>query len=68
MSTLEYAKSLDNQDSLSSIREQFHIPEKDGKNFIYLCGHSLGLQPKMTSNFINQELADWKKFGCFRTF
>ena len=68
MSTLEYAKSLDNQDSLSSIKEQFHVPEKDGKNFIYLCGHSLGLQPKTTSNFINQELADWKNLGVLGHF
>src|SRR4030095_4372830 len=30
---------------------------------IYLCGNSLGLQPKKTSEFILQELEDWKNLG-----
>ena len=30
---------------------------------IYFCGNSLGLQPKTTKEFINQELEDWANLG-----
>lgn len=30
---------------------------------IYLCGNSLGLQPKSTEQYIKQELDDWAKLG-----
>ena len=63
MNGLEYAKSLDTQDNLSEARLLFHIPQKNKKDLTYLCGHSLGLQPKETSNFINQELLDWKNLA-----
>jgi len=62
--TLAYAQTLDAQDELSSYREKFHIPKQDsGEEHIYLCGNSLGLQPKTTKEYINQELEDWEKFG-----
>ena len=62
--TSEFAKSLDKIDKLSDYRNQFHIPEdKDGKEIIYLCGNSLGLQPKSTKEYINQEMEDWAKLG-----
>lgn len=64
MTSLEYAKSLDSQDNLSHVRRYFHIP----KNSIYLCGHSLGLQPRKTSDFVNQELEDWKNLGVLGHF
>ena len=64
MNSLEYAKSLDSQDNISKARDLFHIP----KNFTYLCGHSLGLQPKETSNYIKQELEDWKNLGVLGHF
>lgn len=62
--TLEFAKKLDVNDSLSHYRNQFHIPkDKKGNEWIYLCGNSLGLQPKTTKSYINQELEDWANFG-----
>lgn len=62
--TLAFAKSLDAQDTLKTYREQFHIPKtKDGNDSIYLCGNSLGLQPKTTKAAIEQELVDWKNLG-----
>ena len=64
MNSLEYAISLDNQDNLSDVKKLFHIP----KSSTYLCGHSLGLQPKKTSEFINQELEDWKNLGVLGHF
>lgn len=61
---IEYAKEQDSLDELKKYRQQFHLPtDKDGKELIYLCGNSLGLQPKSTKTYINQELNDWAKFG-----
>jgi kynureninase len=61
---LEFAKQLDQNDELSSFRNQFHIPKnKNGKDLIYMTGNSLGLQPKSTKNYINQELEDWANLG-----
>tara|TARA_R110002012_G_scaffold321969_1_gene552914 strand:- start:44501 stop:45796 length:1296 start_codon:yes stop_codon:yes gene_type:complete len=61
---IEFAKELDQNDPLASYREQFHIPkDKHGNALIYLCGNSLGLQPKTTKNYINQELEDWANLG-----
>lgn len=55
---------MDLQDSLSSFRNKFHIPKTpDGSDSIYLCGNSLGLMPKATREYINQELEDWKNLG-----
>lgn len=62
--TLEFAQELDNNDPLSKYREQFYIPkDKNGNPWIYLCGNSLGLQPKITQNYIQQELNDWANLG-----
>jgi kynureninase len=60
----EYAASLDAGDPLAKYREQFYFPRaEDGSDAIYLCGHSLGLQPKRTREYIEQELEDWKNLG-----
>ena len=62
--SLEYAQQLDANDALSHYRNQFHIPkDSNGKEWVYLCGNSLGLQPKSTKSYINQELKDWENFG-----
>lgn len=61
---LEYAKQQDQNDELSPYRNQFHIPkDKDGNDLIYMTGNSLGLQPKSTKSYINQELEDWANLG-----
>ncbi len=45
-------------------RERFHIPKMaNGSDCVYLCGHSLGLQPKSTRNYVEQELQDWARLG-----
>jgi len=62
--TLHYAQELDKNDELGHYKEQFHIPkDKDGNDWLYFTGNSLGLQPKTTQEYINQELDDWKNFG-----
>lgn len=44
-------------------RDHFHIPKVDGKDSIYLCGNSLGLQPKKAREYVNEELDDWAELG-----
>ena len=62
--TEEFALQMDANDDLKNYRNEFHIPlQKNGKEHIYFCGNSLGLQPKRTRKFINQELEDWANFG-----
>ncbi len=61
---LEFAKEQDQADTLSHYRDLFHIPkDNNGNNLIYFCGNSLGLQPKTTKQYIEQELDDWAKLG-----
>ena len=59
----ERAKKLDEADILAQYRNQFHLPQKEGKPCIYFCGNSLGLQPKSTQTFIDYELEKWRSKG-----
>lgn len=61
--SLAFAKQLDRTDPLKSYRSKFHIPKVNGKTSIYFTGNSLGLQPKTTRKFINEELDDWATLG-----
>lgn len=58
------AAALDERDPLRASREQFHIPPgPDGGPCVYLCGNSLGLQPRATQGLIEQELEDWRRLA-----
>jgi kynureninase len=57
------AETLDRADPLASYRQRFHIPQHQGKDEIYLCGNSLGLQPRDTRRYVTEELEDWQRFG-----
>lgn len=55
---------MDEQDSLKDFREKFFIPKQEsGEDVLYFTGNSLGLQPKTTRVYIEQELKDWEKWG-----
>ena len=57
-------QQLDANDPLRHFRERFHLPvQADGTPYLYLCGNSLGLQPKSTKPALEQELIDWAKLG-----
>ncbi|POY34853.1 kynureninase [Solitalea longa] len=58
--TLSFAQDLDRQDKLSLFRNEFLIPQHNGKDIIYLCGNSLGLQPKSTKKQIEILLNQWE--------
>ena len=59
-----FAQKMDAQDSLKTFREKFYIPKQsNGEEVIYFTGNSLGLQPKKTRGYIEQELEDWETLG-----
>ena len=52
-----YAQSLDHTDKLKKFRSEFYFPkDKNGYSCVYLCGNSLGLQPKITAQYLQEEL------------
>ncbi|HEX2492129.1 MAG TPA: kynureninase [Steroidobacter sp.] len=55
-----FAEQQDAQDPLAQLRTAFHIPPRSalGRG-AYLCGHSLGLQPKAVAGVIAEELDSW---------
>jgi kynureninase len=57
--TLEFAKNLDEQDPLRNYRKEFHFPKVNGKEVIYFTGNSLGLQPKLAKDYVDEIMTDW---------
>jgi len=58
--TRECARSLDEADQLAKFREQFNFPDdRDGRNNIYVCGNSLGLQPKKAVQYVTEVMSEW---------
>lgn len=61
---LTFAKQLDAEDPMKKFRNEFHIPkDKTGKEQLYFCGNSLGLQPKKTQEYLREELDAWAQLG-----
>ena len=51
-------------DSLENYRDRFLTPKRpDGRDCIYLCGHSLGLQPVSARGYVTEELDSWAMLG-----
>ncbi len=61
--SLDFARQLDEQDPLHELREDFLFPSRDKKDYIYLCGNSLGLQPKVAEQAIKDQLDQWKNLA-----
>ena len=60
----DFAQKMDAADPLLHFRERFWIPKTNsGEECLYLCGHSLGLQPKTTASYIQEELREWADLG-----
>ena len=59
----EFAIAMDDRDPLRTFRERFLFPKMEGRDCVYLCGHSLGLQPKSAATYVEQELKDWARLG-----
>lgn len=60
----EFARAQDAADPLAGFRKRFNFPlTKDSRSPVYLCGNSLGLQPALAVDYVEQELAHWKDFA-----
>jgi kynureninase len=58
------AREMDQADELADYRERFHIPRQPGgEEVVYLCGNSLGLEPKSTRSYVERELLAWERLG-----
>jgi kynureninase len=58
------ARALDAADELGPFRSRFNFPQsRHGLSPVYLCGHSLGLQPKDAVRYVQEELEDWGRLG-----
>ena len=54
---------MDLQDPLRELRNEFLFPQQNGKPFIYLCGNSLGLQPKTARDVLGVQLDNWQNLA-----
>jgi kynureninase len=60
---LAFASGLDQQDVLRPLRKEFLFPQQNGAPFIYLCGNSLGLQPRTARKYVDQQLTNWENLA-----
>jgi kynureninase len=61
-SILENARELDRQDELREFRDAFWIPPHAvAGQQVYLCGHSLGLQPRSADAALQREMRRWRE-------
>ena len=61
---LAHARTLDERDPLSAWRREFHFPDGPGQApATYLCGNSLGLQPRQVVTEVARVLADWQRLA-----
>ncbi|MGV3525229.1 MAG: kynureninase [Candidatus Sericytochromatia bacterium] len=57
----DFAQLMDQNDALREYRGRFHIPPGQQRaEVIYFCGHSLGLQPRLARDLVNNELDVWE--------
>jgi len=64
LNTKEFAQKMDSADPLKTYRDKFYFPKHTtGEEAIYLCGNSLGLQPKSAKSHIEAVLDDWRNLG-----
>lgn len=54
-----WAGAADAADPLRALRDEFLIPSHAGGDSVYLCGNSLGLQPRGVRRVLDAELESW---------
>jgi kynureninase len=62
-SDLDFARSLDANDPLAPYRARFLFPQHEGRDVLYFCGNSLGLQPVGVRAALMAELDQWAEHG-----
>ncbi len=60
---IDFAIQADAVDELAPFKQQFHFPQHNGKDVIYFCGNSLGLQPLNVEAAVQTELNTWKEMA-----
>jgi len=60
---LDWAHAQDAADPLRAFRDEFLIPPHEGRDSVYFCGNSLGLQPRAVREAVNAELDYWGELG-----
>jgi len=62
--TEEYANFMDKKDDLKDFKSKFIFPKAPGRNeALYMCGNSLGLQPRGLRDLVNAQLDKWGEQG-----
>ena len=64
--TLTFARAQDQKDPLGGYQAKFFLPTglaRDGKTVTYLVGNSLGLQPRAATDYVEDEMDRWSRFG-----
>jgi kynureninase len=60
----EHAHALDAADPLRAWRDRFVVPHSaEGRELVYLCGHSLGAQPTLAADYVEEIMRDWRSLG-----
>jgi kynureninase len=60
----EFAARMDEEDSLRAFRSKFNFPDsRNGYEPVYLCGNSLGLQPRSARALVEKELDNWARLA-----
>lgn len=60
---LAWAQAQDQADPLRGFRDEFCLPPHGHGEQVYLCGNSLGLQPRATRQALLDELDDWGRLA-----
>jgi kynureninase len=60
----EHAHALDAVDELQAWHDRFVLPrDDDGRELVYLCGHSLGAQPLLATDYVEEVMRDWRSLA-----
>ena len=60
----QLARDLDREDPLAPFRQRFTFPDSiNGLDPVYLCGNSLGLQPKDAIEYVNEVQDAWARYA-----
>lgn len=57
--TLAFARQCDQSDKLNGYQQQFLYPKHNGMPVIYFTGNSLGLQPKIAKDYVDEVMQTW---------
>ena len=63
--SLEHARALDAADPLAAWHDRFVLPRDaaTGRDLVYLCGHSLGAQPVLAAEYVEEVMRDWRSLA-----